>query len=85
MIHADLTGKLHQLRQMRNPYVHPRAGLGNRTLMKRVTEGYGSLELQAQEDAKTAVQVMIDFLRYSARKSGNLWEPLESLCNRVLR
>jgi hypothetical protein len=69
-IDAELADRLHTLRLMRNAYVHPKAGLGNRTLLRRTLEGTGLLEEQAHEDAKTAIQILTNYLRRVAHEKG---------------
>lgn len=80
-ISEDLAKSLHQLRLMRNPYVHPQAGIGPRTYMQRLLNEFTTSdngitpEDLAQKDAETAIKIVVDFLRESSRSSGHPWEP----------
>src|SRR3990170_2482933 len=38
MIDSELADKFHELRRMRNPYVHPKGGAGSGTLMGRIKD-----------------------------------------------
>ena len=77
----DIASRLHELRRIRNAYVHPKAGLGPRTYMKRLIDEQGSSpddltpEDLARQDAESAIQILVDFLREGSRRSGHLWEP----------
>lgn len=73
LIDSTLTDQLHKLRQMRNPYVHPKAGDGDRTIIKRfLSKRRNSFEDLTREDAEIAIKIMVDYLRYRARRSGQL-------------
>ncbi len=80
-IDPALAARLHELRRMRNPYVHPKAGLGSSTLIGRMLEKsrlgkrYESPEDFAKEDAEQAIQTVVDFLRYGSRQRREPWEP----------
>lgn len=80
-IDSPLAEKLHELRLMRNPYVHPKAGSGKGTLMRRILgksrsgKEYESLTDFAKEDAQRAIRIVVDFLRDSSRRAGHPWEP----------
>ena len=71
LIDGDLASKFHELRRMRNPYVHPKAGAGAGSIMGRILEkaqsekGYQSLEEFAKDDAEQAIQTVVDFLRFA--------------------
>lgn len=66
-ITSVLGEKLHELRRMRNPYTHPNPGLTPRGHMGRMVEQklYDPEEL-AEKDARTALQTVVDFLRYGS-------------------
>jgi len=70
-ITGELATEFQELRKMRNPYVHPRAGAGEGTIMGRMVEKfksgkvYESITDFAKDDAERAIQIVVDFLRYS--------------------
>jgi hypothetical protein len=80
-IDSDLAIRLHELRQMRNPYTHPKAGAGSGTLIKRMVDRYNSGQSYeshvdfAGEDAKIAVAILVDFLRDGSRRAGYPCDP----------
>jgi hypothetical protein len=69
VIDSSLANRLHELRRIRNAYVHPKAGLGKGTLMGRMLEKYQlgkryeSEADFAKEDAEQAIQIVVDFMR----------------------
>jgi hypothetical protein len=71
LVNDELAAKLQELRKMRNPYVHPKAGAGAGTIMGRIVEksqsgkAYESLETFAKDDADQAIQTVVDFLRFT--------------------
>jgi hypothetical protein len=81
LIDSSLAAQFHQLRRMRNPYVHPKAGTGPGSIMGRMLEKYrdgkvyDSPEELAREDAEQAVRTVVDFLRYTRRDSDQPWTP----------
>jgi len=69
---ADLADRLHELRKMRNPYSHPSPGVTPRSYMGRLREKEVYIpEDLAEQDARFALQVVVDFLR---NESPN-WRP----------
>ncbi|MBN2503304.1 MAG: hypothetical protein JXB38_21180 [Anaerolineales bacterium] len=81
LIDPLLANHFHELRRMRNTYVHPNAGLDKRTVMGRMLEKYEdgktfeSPKDFAEEDARQAIEILVDFLRYSSRQGEHPWEP----------
>ena len=77
LINDELATKFEELRKMRNPYVHPRAGAGEGTIMGRMVEKfkngqvYESITDFAKDDAERAIQIVVDFLRYSTDNDEN--------------
>jgi hypothetical protein len=56
--------RLHDLRKIRNPYSHPSAPGRNRGYLARLeTSLPSSPEELAENDAKTAIQIVVDWLR----------------------
>lgn len=74
-IDENLANRLHELRTMRNPYVHPRAGLSERTYMRRIVDRHLDPDALAEADAQDSIQIVIDYLRNDAARSGRPWEP----------
>lgn len=71
-IDQKLAGKLHELRKMRNPYTHPNPGITPRSYMGRMKEKDNyEPEILAEQDARFAIQIVIDFLRYGSKN----WTP----------
>lgn len=71
-ISAELAAKLHELRNMRNPYVHPNAGLTSRSYMGRLAEKkVYDPETLLEQDARYAVQIVVDYLRHGSPN----WNP----------
>jgi hypothetical protein len=55
--------RLHELREMRNPYTHPHAGMSPRSYMARLmARGPEPFEM-VEADAAEAIRIVIDFLR----------------------
>jgi hypothetical protein len=60
----ELAERLHELRRMRNPYSHPSPGMTPRSYMGRLVEkNIYDPEKLAEQDARFALQVVVDFLR----------------------
>ncbi len=75
-ISADLAGRLHELRRMRNPYSHPNPGVTPRSYMGRLREKAVYIpEDLAEQDARFALQVVVDFLRHGSPN----WCPKEGV------
>jgi len=73
-ISAELANRLHELRRMRNPYSHPSPGVTPRSYMGRLREKDIYVpENLAEQDARFALQVVVDFLRHGSPK----WLPKE--------
>lgn len=81
LIEPELATQLHELRLMRNPYIHPKAGLGTRTYMGRLLEYQRNSsrdmmpEDMTRQDAEYAIQIIVDFMRAGSQNSGYSWEP----------
>lgn len=66
-IDNELAKKLHELRKMRNPYTHPNPGITSRSYMGRMKEkATYDPETLAEQDAKLAIQIVVDFLRHGS-------------------
>jgi hypothetical protein len=71
-IDQKLAGRLHELRKMRNPYTHPKPGITKRSYMGRMKEkDIYDPEILAEQDARFAIQIVIDFLRHGSKH----WDP----------
>jgi hypothetical protein len=75
VIDEKLANRLHELRTMRNPYVHPRAGLSERTYMRRIVDRQLDPDALAEADAQDSIRIVVDYLRNDAARSGKPWEP----------
>jgi hypothetical protein len=66
-IDNTIAQRLHILRNMRNPYTHPKVGLHARGYMARLlnSKTYNPYEL-AEQDAREAIQIVVDYLRYGS-------------------
>lgn len=62
-ISSDLAARLNELREMRNPYTHPRILQKKQSLLDRVVKTKKEPWSMAEADAKTAIQIVVDFLR----------------------
>jgi hypothetical protein len=65
-IDATIAERLHELRQMRNPYIHPQAFVSKRGYMKRLSEHGYEPHAMARADAEAAIQIVVDYLRYGS-------------------
>jgi len=66
-ISSHVAESLHQLRKMRNPYTHRVGGTGPRTYMGRIiSEKFVPPEDLVVEDARFAIRVVVDYLRYGS-------------------
>ena len=73
-ITSELAESLHDLRRMRNPYTHNIQGAGRRSYMGRLLQSDTSTpEDLVVEDAKFAINVVVDFIRHGSPK----WNPDE--------
>ncbi|NMX22050.1 hypothetical protein C5S30_06395 [ANME-1 cluster archaeon GoMg4] len=72
LIPNALAEKLHKLRKMRNPYSHPNPGLTPRSYVGRMMEKkvYSPEDL-AEQDARFALEIVVDFLRHGSPN----WHP----------
>ena len=75
MISENITERLHDLRNMRNPYVHPRIGLHEKGYMWRLVQHNVDPEQLAQTDAEEAIRIIVDYLRAETKAAGHPWEP----------
>jgi len=77
LITGELAAEFQELREMRNPYVHPRAGAGEGTIMGRIVKKFGNGKVYesitdfAKDDAERAIQIVVDFLRYNTDDDEN--------------
>lgn len=77
---AELAKRLHELREMRNPYVHPRILPNRESLLDRMLatsrqlrssskQSNDPLAVMAETDARNAVEIVVDFLRHECPSS----------------
>jgi hypothetical protein len=83
-ISSEIATQLHELRQIRNSYVHLSAGAGARTFMGRLVakqrlspNDFLPQDLM-KEDAETAIKCIVDFLRDNERRSEHSSEPSQA-------
>ncbi len=62
-ISSALAARLHELREMRNPYTHPRILQKNQSLLDRVIKTTQNPFSMALTDATEAIRIVVDFLR----------------------
>lgn len=68
-----VAARLHDLRRIRNPYSHPSAPGGKRGYLARLERWLpSSPEMLAENDAKVAIQIVVDWLRDGSPE----WAPL---------
>lgn len=69
----ELAKRLHELREMRNPYVHPRILPNRESLLDRMVattrqlptnNSDDPLRIMADQDARNAIRIVVDFLRH---------------------
>lgn len=66
-VSPELGGKLDELRRVRNPYSHPNPGVTPRSYMGRMLAKRVYIpEDLAEQDARFALQTVVDFLRYES-------------------
>lgn len=63
-ISAGIAERLHELREMRNPYTHPRVIQKRQSLLDRIVATTGDPHSMAEKDARDAIQIVVDYLRY---------------------
>jgi hypothetical protein len=63
-ISTEIAKRLHQLREMRNPYTHPRVIQKRQSLLDRIVATTGDPHSMAEKDARDAIQIVVDFLRH---------------------
>ena len=63
VISRSLGGRLHQLRRFRNPYSHHRRVAHPESYLRRLMQADSSPEDLAEEDARQAIEIVVDFLR----------------------
>lgn len=64
LISYELHTNLNELRLLRNPYVHAKAGLKNGSLMKKmIDEKYTSAVDMSKNDALSALRILKDFMQ----------------------
>jgi hypothetical protein len=62
-ISSTLAARLHELREMRNPYTHPRILQKKPSLLDRVIKTTQNPFSMAEADATEAIRIVVDFLR----------------------
>jgi hypothetical protein len=63
-LNSSMAERMHHLRRIRNPYVHPRGGLRPGTYMHRLVEsGHKSPLDLLQADAEFALELVAEFIR----------------------
>jgi hypothetical protein len=62
-ISAPLAARLQDLREMRNPYNHPRPFSKPNNLLQRIVTRKTDPHEMASEDAQTAISIVVDFIR----------------------
>jgi hypothetical protein len=71
VVEALMAERMHRLRKMRNPYVHPRSYSRPRNYMARVAEnGFKESLVLLEEDAEFAIALVSDFIRPSPEATG---------------
>ncbi|MCX6894939.1 MAG: hypothetical protein NTZ16_05440 [Verrucomicrobia bacterium] len=63
-ISTRVAERLHELREMRNPYTHPRVIRKRQSLLDRIVATTGDPHSMAEKDARDAIQILVDFLRH---------------------
>jgi len=63
LISTELSEKLDKLRLIRNPYVHPRPFMSEGSIPLRGVEDKKTFEELAEDDAKFAIETVVDFMR----------------------
>ena len=76
-ISARIAERLHELRQMRNPYTHPRIIQKRQSLLDRLVARKSDPHSMAERDARDAIQILVDFLRYGCPS----WTPSKHQTN----
>jgi hypothetical protein len=83
---AGLATSLHDLREMRNPYIHPRIAPNRQSLLDRVVATAREMDprpkrnsgepmrFMAERDARAAIQTVVDYLRHGCPS----WAPPKS-------
>jgi len=78
----QLAKRLHELREMRNPYVHPRILPNRESLLDRMVattrqlrsvptkNSDDPLRIMAEQDARNAIRIVVDFLRHECPSWG---------------
>ena len=78
-VSPELALRLHTLREMRNPYTHPKIGVPGKGYMERLMKApVPDPETMAEQDAREAVRIVIDWLRdgspdWAPRTVGQPW------------
>jgi hypothetical protein len=73
----EVATRLHELRQIRNSYVHLNAGLSSRTFIGRLADKQRKTSKEVwpndltKEDAETAIQIVVDFLHDNELRNSN--------------
>jgi hypothetical protein len=55
--------RFHELREMRNPYTHPRVIKKRQSLLDRIVQTTGNPDTMAEKDAREAIRIVVDYLR----------------------
>ena len=76
-ISALIAERLHELREMRNPYTHPRIIQKWQSLLDRVVASKSDPYSMAEKDARDAIQILVDFLRHGCPS----WTPSQHKTN----
>jgi hypothetical protein len=73
---VELAASLHELREMRNPYIHPRIRPNRESLLDRMVATARELQskpdrcsrdpiqIMAERDARDAIRIVVDYLRH---------------------
>jgi len=76
-ISAPVAKRLHELREMRNPYTHPRVIQKRQSLLDRVVTSKSDPHTMAEKDARDAIQILVEFLRHGCPS----WTPSKHKTN----
>ena len=76
-ISAPIAKRLDELREMRNPYTHPRIIQKRQSLLDRVVASKSDPHSMAEKDAREAIQILVDYLRHGCPS----WTPSKHEAN----
>ncbi len=79
-ITAHIAERLHELREMRNPYTHPRVIQKRQSILDRLVATKSELYSMAEKDARDAIKIVVDYLRHGCPS----WTPSKQQPNNQL-